>query len=61
MNSKGYQIVSESLFINQKQENPILKQFRLSRPYIYLFHGTPPNRLESIMKHGIKISYLGTH
>ena len=36
--NKTYQLLSES--INKTEENPIVKKDRLTKPFIYLYHGT---------------------
>ena len=53
MKLNGYQLVSEFFGMTDTNENPVIKKERLTKPFIYLYHGTLKNSIENIKKHGL--------
>jgi hypothetical protein len=61
-NIHTYQFISEFLgFHLDREENPVIKKERTTKPYLYLYHGTDHRNIDSIRKHGLDPKYLGTH
>jgi len=54
----GYKIIHEFL---GNRENTSIRNERLSKPFIYLYHGLPITLLDKVKKEGLKTSYMGKY
>jgi len=59
MRLNGYQIVNE--FLMTYEESPEIKKERTTKLFIYLFHGTPINLIDSIKKEGLLLKKMGSY